>query len=290
MNFIVIVVALLLDQVLRPFEHLRAHRWYERPLAGWARQATAVGGAPAVLAALAPSFALAFAVGAVGWGLARANVVIGFVYAVVVLVASLGPRDLTTQVSAYLKARGGGDAEGARVAAHLILESEPPADPEVCSRAVVDAVLVRAGDRLFCVVFWFAVLGPLGAVLYRSADVLSVCGAADSPGSLYARATLRLKVVMAWIPLHLLAFTYAVAGSFDEAMSQIKRAYAETAQHFLERGSLAVAYAGHAAIRGIAGEDADEIAAMHSAVDLIWRGVVIWLTVIGVITLLGWIF
>lgn len=290
MNFIVIVVALLLDQVLRPFEHVRAHRWYERSLAEWAKHAVESGDFIQVLAPLVPSFLFAFAVGALGWAFASANIVLGFVFGVVVLVACLGPRDLTAQVSAYLKARASADAERARTAAHLMLESEPPVDPEACSHAVVDAVLVRAGDRLFTVVFWFALLGPLGAVLYRAADVIAVCAMEDRPGSIYARAALRLKVVMAWVPLHLLAFTYAIGGSFDEAMSEIKRGYAETKEHFLERGSVAVRYAGHAAVRGIAGEDADEVALMHTAVELIWRGVVIWLTVIGVITLLGWLF
>lgn len=290
MNFIVIVVALLLDQVLRPFEHLRAHLWYERLLGEWARNATAAGPVLETLAALAPSFVVAFAAGAIGLGLAKVHIVFGFAYAVLVLVATLGPRDLTTQVSAYLKARSGGDEEGAHLAASLILEGEPPADPTICSHAVVDAVLVRAGDRLFSVIFWFAVLGPLGAVLYRAADIMAVSAAENRPGSLYARTALRVKVVLAWIPLHLLAFTYAVGGSFDEAMREIKRAYAETAEHFLQRGSVAVAFAGHAALRGIAGEDADEFAAMHSAIDLIWRSVVIWLTIFGVITLLGWLF
>ena len=36
MNFIIILVSLLLDQIMRWFEHLRLHPWYEAPLARWA--------------------------------------------------------------------------------------------------------------------------------------------------------------------------------------------------------------------------------------------------------------
>lgn len=290
MNFIIIVVSLLLDQVLRPLEHLRAHRWYEAPLARYAGSAVAAGDFAEVLAPLVPSFILAFAAGALAWGFASVNAILGFVFGVLVLVACLGPRDLATLVSSYLKARAGDDQATAQEAARLIIEGEPPEDPQVCARAASEAVLNRAGDWLFSVVFWFALLGPLGAVLYRSADIVSVRAAADRPDTLYARAALRLKLVMNWIPLHLLALTYAVAGSFDEAMSEIRKSYEDARRHFLERGDDVLARAGAAALYGVAGENADEVELMHTAVDLIWRGVVIWMTVIGVITLLGWLF
>ncbi len=290
MNFIVIVAALLLDQVLRLFEHLRLHRWYEAPLAVWAERACGESATVQLLAALAPSFAIAFVVGAIAWGFASASAVLGFIYAVLVLVLCLGPRNLNIEISAYLKARAAGDAEGATRSAALLLEGEPPKDPRECGHVLAEAALVRAGDWLFSVLFWFALLGPLGAVLFRCADAIAVRAARDRPGSHYAQVAERLKLVMAWVPMHLLAFTYAIAGSFDEAMGDIRRSYRENAMHFLDRGSAVVLCAGRVVIRGIAADEKDEVALLHAAVDLIWRGVVIWLAVIGIVTLLGWLF
>ncbi|MGH8224624.1 MAG: regulatory signaling modulator protein AmpE [Gammaproteobacteria bacterium] len=290
MSFIVIVVALLLDQVLRLIEHLRLHRWYEAPLASWAGSVKGASATVQLLAALALSFAIAFVVGAIGWGFASASAVLGFIYAVLVLVLCLGPRNLNIEISAYLKARAAGDAEGARQSAALLLEGEPPQDAQECGQALAEAAFVRAGDWLFSVLFWFALLGPLGAALFRCADVIAVRAARDCPGSAYAHAAKRLKLVMAWVPMHLLAFTYAIAGSFDEAMGDIRRSWRDTGMHFLERGAAVVLCAGRIAIRGIAGDEKDEVELLHAAVDLIWRSVVIWLAVIGVITLLGWLF
>lgn len=290
MNFIVIVAALLLDQVLRLFEHIRLHRWYEAPLASWAGGAVGTSATVELLAALAPSFAIAFVAGALAWGFSSANAVLGFIYAVLVLVLCLGPRNLNLEISAYLKARAAGDAAGAAQSAELLLGRKPPKDPQACAQALSEAALVRAGDWLFSVLFWFALLGPLGAVLFRSADIIAVRAAKDHPGSSYAHAAERLKLVMAWVPMHLLSFTYAIAGSFDEAMGDIRRSYRCTSMHFLDRGNDVVLCAGRVAVRGIADDEKDEVELLHAAVDLIWRGVVIWLAVIGIITLLGWLF
>jgi membrane protein required for beta-lactamase induction len=289
-NFIIILVSLLLDQIMRWFEHVRLHPWYEVPLARWAGAARTATAPAQALAALAPSFILAFVIGALAWGLERLNPILGFVYGVIVLVLSLGPRNLTLQASAYLRARASGDRKRARAIAALVLEREPPEDLSSAGGDIAEAVLERAGDYLFCVIFWFAVLGPLGAALYRVADTLAVRAKIDAPDSAYADYTQSLKQVLAWIPLHLLALTYAVAGSFDEAMSDIRKAWRETGTHFWDRGNLVLAYAGRRAVRAVARDGTDEVDLMHAAVDLILRGFIIWMTVIGLITLMGLLF
>ena len=269
---------------------MRLHPWYEVPLARWAGAARTAAKPAQALAALTPSFILAFVVGAVAWGLERLNPIFGFVYGVIVLVLSLGPRNLTLQANSYLRARASGDRKRARAIAELVLEREAPDDLSSAGGDIAEAVLERAGDYLFCVIFWFAVLGPLGAALYRVADTLAVRAGIDAPDSSYTDYAQSLKQVLAWIPLHLLALTYAVAGSFDEAMSDIRKAWRETGTHFWDRGNLVLAYAGRRAVRAVARDDASEVELMHAAVDLILRGFIIWLTVIGLITLFGWLF
>lgn len=289
MNFVVIVAALLLDQVLRLFEHLRLHRWYERPFADWAKRATRTAAPVQFLAAIMPAFVAAFAVGAIAWGLANASIILGFIWGLVVLVFCLGPRNCLIEISAYLKARAAGDHETARESARLLIEAEPPSGALDCAQAVSEATLLRAGDWLFSVLFWFALLGPLGAALFRVADTFAVRAAVDRPDSVYARSAEALKRVMAWVPMHLLALTYAVAGSLDETLADIRRVWGSTAHHFLERGEAVVASAGKASVRGLLDEGRDEVELLHTTVNLIWRALIIWLAVIGIITLIGWL-
>ncbi|MGH8426698.1 MAG: regulatory signaling modulator protein AmpE [Gammaproteobacteria bacterium] len=289
MNFFIIIVALLLDQMFRPFEPLRVRRWYEEALARWAGDAGAAGEYAELLAPFVPSFILAFAFGALGWGFASANPILGFVYGVIVLVFCFGPRKLTAQASAYLKARAANDQQSAQSVARLILGHEPPPDPRECGWVLAQAVLVRADEWIFSAVFWFALLGPLGAVLFRVAAVVAERAATDRPLTLYARSALRLKLVMAWVPQHLLALTYTLAGGFDGTLSGIRQTYAQTTDPLLDRGNVVLGRAGSAALLGVAGKDADEAELLHAAVDLVWRSIVIWLAVIGIIELLAWV-
>jgi membrane protein required for beta-lactamase induction len=265
LNFFIIIVALLLDQMFRPFEHLRVRRWYEELLANWAGDACAAGEYAELLAPYVPSFILAFAFGA------------------------LGPHKLTAQASAYLKARAANDQLSAQSVARYILGYEPPTDPCECGWVLAQAVLRRADEWIFSAVFWFALLGPLGAVLFRVADVVAERAAIDRPLTLYARSALRLKLVMAWVPQHLLALTYTLAGGFDGTFSGIRQTYAQTTDPLLDRGNVVLGRAGSAALLGVAGKDADEAELLHAAVDLVWRSIVIWLAVIGIIELLAWV-
>ena len=69
----------------------------------------------------------------------------------------------------------------------------------------------KAVERLFAIVFWFAILGPVGAVLYRlnwqvkqQQQENEVVVAVDS-----------LQNVLDWIPVRLLAFCFALVGHFS---------------------------------------------------------------------------
>lgn len=289
MKFVVIVVALVLDQLLRPFEHLRAHRWYEEPLGRLQQWANDHGPGTEFLTPVVFPLVIAFAVGGVAWGLASFSLFLGFLFALLVLVFCLGPRDIATQVAAYVRARASGEDEKAALAAQLLLNAEPPEDDVECAEALTESVLSKAGDRLFTVIFWFAILGPLGAALWRVVQATSECALESDAKSSYFQVIWRFRSLMAWLPSHLLALTYALAGSFDEAMADVRRCYQEMEAHFLELDSAILVFAGRGALRRVAGDQPDPVASMHAAVDLIWRSLVIWMAVLGLITLIGWL-
>ncbi len=290
MSFLVVVVALLLDQVASEFQRLRLHPWYADPLADWARAATGLAAPLQFLAAVAPSFVIAFAVGAISWGLMAANIVLGFIWAALVLLFALGPRNLGVEISAYLRARAAGDPDAARLVATLVIGGEPPGEPAARAREMSDAALVRVGDWLFSALFWFMLLGPLGAALFRAASVIATRAAADQPGTAYAHAASTLKRVMAWVPMHLLALTYAIVGGYTRVSRAMGDLRSEGSPDFLARGSGIAGRAGKAALRNIAASDANEVELLHAVVSLVWRGVMVWLAVIGVIALLEWLF
>ena len=154
-----------------------------------------------------------------------------YVFAVVVLLFCLGPRDLGEEVNDYCKAIEEGDQVEIEAIARELLECEP--EPGQGPPDVEKAVYAQANNRVFGVVFWFVMLGPTGAWLFRVLDLmqrravnyacqdLGVESARDWPQLVHA--ILLLHRLFAWIPSRLLAVGYMLAGSYDGAVAAWKK-------------------------------------------------------------------
>jgi membrane protein required for beta-lactamase induction len=211
---------------------------------------------------------------------------IGLLFYAAVLVYCLGPRDLAADVDAFCQARDSGDGELGRRAARLLLGRDANVeDSDGLDREVSTAVLVEASDRLFGVLFWFALLGPLGAVAYRSAAVLyqqyrDDGGFGDSVAWLYA--------LLVWVPVRLVALGYALSGHFDAAVEGWRKVHQMPPQG--GEGSLQVLAVTGAAALGVGEGDGGQVGveSVRAAMRLVWRTLVIWMVVIALLTLVGW--
>jgi hypothetical protein len=90
----------------------------------------------------------------------------GVAFAVAVLFYCWGPRDLDLDVDAVVEA---GDAEQRRAAAQVLLG--PEREAKLDAPTLVEGVFQSALERWFGVLFWFLLLGPVGAALYRFTQV-----------------------------------------------------------------------------------------------------------------------
>ena len=87
--------------------------------------------------------------------------------AFLVLLLTLGPRDLGEQVSRYLAAQRSGDEAEVEAAGYELLGRPLPDDAAERTPAFLDALFIRACERVIALLFWFVLLGPAGALLYR---------------------------------------------------------------------------------------------------------------------------
>jgi AmpE protein len=288
MNLIALILGLVLERMLTRLLDLRGLTWFTAwfDVGGrWMRRAPEPAGLlVGVLVMLLPALPVAW----IAW--AFHDVLAGLPYiafATVVLLLSLGPQDLLAQVNDWLEAKARGDEHAATELERAICAGDSEATENATARKLESAILVQANHGIFGVIFWFMVLGPAGAWAYRAADLFRRhMRATGSGGTNTARAELLFGIIT-WIPARLLAASYAVAGSFDDAFEDWRAYYHRTSTGFFRVSENILAAAGIGAIRRRS-PDAGSAAAIEATRDLVRRTLFIWLTVIAALTLVGW--
>ena len=294
MKLIALLLGLLLERTATKLLHLREPRWLDPYFDQGFRFLDRAQGTAAWLVALGilivpvlPVLVLA---------LAFQDVLLGILYvgfAAFVLLFSLGPRDLGREVDDYVAATESGDEEAIRRLAKELVEADLPAGFGRRTMAVEEAVLVQANNRIFGVIFWFMILGPSGAWLFRVGDLMRrravfeagrerAEGRAEPP---YLNATQALFGLLAWLPARLLAMGYALAGSFEDAVSDWRGYYEDCSDKFFHVNDEVLACAGRGALGELGVATKPTVRPIRAAMELVNRTLLIWLTAISLFTI-----
>lgn len=240
---------------------------------------------------------------------------------VAVLYVTLGFRQFSHHFTHIRDALDSGDEFAARQALadwQQVDASEVPRSEVV--RHVIEYSVLAAHRHVFGVLFWFSIfsalgLGPLGAILYRMAEYLSRAWSRKGAEGLQAPTSERLQsaaakawYVIDWLPARLTALSFAMVGSFEEAIDNW-RVYAQRFPNDNDgvilaatAGAINVRLGGEALRRrdagyGEEGVDAQwesgsdstpgrepEMSHLRSVVGLVWRSVVVWLLLLALLT------
>jgi AmpE protein len=203
----------------------------------------------------------------------------GFIFGVLIFIYCLGPACLSTDIEAYIHARTVGDEDEALHYAGTITESAASTSPDQQINDVTRAILYVANERIFATIFWFIILGPFGAILYRLISELSK----QLEYNELAEFSEFIHAIMAWVPARMLAAGYALTGNFDGAY----HAYKDRVHTFdMAQGNHEVLVAtGLGAMRNL--EMETEIASIYAAQALVMRSVIVWIGILAVLTLGG---
>ncbi len=324
MSFISVLFALLLEQA-RPLSRgnpihagLRAWvRWSARnfdagkQFHGWLAWGFAVVG-PALIALVIYQLLDAF----LGWPLAVA-------WSVAVLYATLGFRQFSFHFTEIRDALADGDEDRARVLLakwQQLDASELPRSEIV--RHVIEHSVLAAHRHVFGVLAWFSVLaafgfGPAGAVLYRLGEFVvrywrHKSKAHHQPVSEALQQTAaNAWAVIDWLPARMTALSFAVVGSFEEAIDgwrnyvpqfvgdndgivlaatagavNIRLGLAPPAFEFpsVDAPPLSTGPADRPAETASPGQT-PELAHLAVIVGLVWRTVVMWMVLLALLTL-----
>ncbi len=141
-------------------------------------------------------------------------------FGAVTLYLTIGWQSLFQHTSAILTPLQQHDIEQARQQLAMIVsrDTEHLNEQQVVS-ATIETLLENGNDAIFGALFWFVVLGPAGAILYRLVNTLdAMWGYKNQRFLIFGWAAARLDDLLNWIPARLCAISYALAGSFARAI------------------------------------------------------------------------
>lgn len=169
------------------------------------------------------------------------------------------------------------------------------------ARASIETTLKRAHQGLFAPIFWFVILGPAGALLYRLAHLLKLewHPREDSPFNQFARQAFDW---LDWLPARITAGSFAIVGDFEDAVYCWRTqalAWQDKALGIVlasGAGALGVRLGEPLPYRGVLqfrpelgmGDEADADY-LQSAVGLVWRVLILMVGLLLLLTFASWL-
>ncbi|KRG71596.1 hypothetical protein [Pseudoxanthomonas dokdonensis] len=293
-TLLAVVIALVLGHVASAqLVSLRRFHWYQSWLQ-WLGEQSGEGsfwrGRHGIVLALLPPLLL---VALLQWSFASTLFgLVALLFAIVVLVYAWGPRDLDVDVEAIIDAHN----PVARSQALLHLwNGQAPLRTD--GGALVEAVFANALTRWFGTLFWFLLLGPVGALGYRLVALVAQGRFAnDVPADTRAGAA-TLFAWLNWPVAQLMTLAMALVGNFDVVFN----AWRAGGGSELHANAAFLFGAARASVRGELAEEAEEYAEegmvpvlrelpeLRDAMSLVWRILLVWLAVMALFVIGGWV-
>jgi len=285
MSFIALLLSIVFELSVKSLETWRQFGWFST-LTDWVlhkmQKSGLRDGPVAVLAILAPVVLAVWLVSAL---LFHVWILFGFLFGIFVLLMTLGPVDPMRQAHDYLRAMQVGDIPEANRHAEALCARQADDDPVVTAEQVKQATLIRLCENILGIFFWFLLLGPVGAVLFRATCLLHLRYEGVQGG--LADAIFDLYRILFWIPARLCVISFALVGGFVETLRSLRHL-----SDLWKRESVSLLVeAGLGALPASQQDDQTaDLDGVHEVLSLARRSVVAWLAVMGLMVIAGWLF
>ena len=304
MTLLSVIIALVLEQ-LRP---LAVKTWVNTPLTRFAdfletrfndgqqRHGTIAW----LLAVAVPAIMAGALYGVLYW----LHPIAALMFAVGVLYLTMGFRQFSHHFSElHLALRMGEMDQARRIMAEWRGRSGDSLSSSEIARLAIEQALVASHRYVFAPLFWFFVLGPAGALLYRLSVFFNTQWGerSDREFGRFGEFSRRVFAMIDWLPVRITASAFAIVGDFEDAVlcwrTQAARWSDPAAGILLAGGAGALGVRLGMPLReGIdiddrpelgLGEDADADF-MQSAIGLVWRALVLSLLLLALLWIASW--
>ena len=303
-TLIATIVALVLGHLAPSFAAAVRHFGWYRDLIGWCNNRFGEDsfwrGRWGIVLALLPA---ALVVGLLQsafddwmWGVA------GLVFGTAVLFLAWGPRDLDRDVDAIL------DASDAATRRERVAQMVDEAHTRGSGSGLVEAVFRNALRRWFGVLFWFLLVGPVGAIVYPL-RVLAAGGPLAREVPAHTREGARTWLaLLEWPVAQCMTLALALVGNFDSVLAAWRQANGAS----LTLDSRFLGAAARASVNSELSEQGDvwvsdedetesgiaapavgmglpDLPALRDAMSLVWRSLLAWLAVLALFLIAGFV-
>lgn len=284
MTLIFILIALGLDFFLGGLERFRNYNWFislfyllEKRLAHYKYWDGSIG----LLALLAiPVLGLFIIISALDhW-----SSILEAFFVLLVLIYCLAPEALDDRLDHFISAIDEADTDSISSLSDELIDVSVIDDEDANEKAVIKSALVEAHKRSFAVIFWFLILGVVGALLYRLVDELN--DEMDDIRSGFADSNNVLLNILEWPSTRIMMIGLALSGSLVDAFSKWK----QSEQLSFDVNNQVLSDVGMGALRylpEIDVPDRDKSYWIGELKSLINRTLIICLAVLGIMTLSG---
>ncbi len=209
-----------------------------------------------------------------------------FIFGAAVLIYCLGSRNFDKMVEPFIESWEQGDYNAAAYNALVFEnpEAHDKTDTTTLPEKVVKTLIIGSNEKMFAILFWFMLLGPVGAFAYRCCLIMRdynnhECATSDHCNLLIDK----LVFYIDWIPSRITAISFAIAGSFVESFE----AWLHIPHSSNNSNHNILLAAGLGSLKMDASVDKENYGAeeVRDARDLITRTTYVWLAVIAILTL-----
>ena len=288
MNLIMLLIALGVEARLGNFDRYRNLVWFER-YGNWLEARLGArdfwNSAAGLLVTLFIPLVL---LGIVIYLAGEVHFVLGFLISFPILIYSFGPA-LSSLVNRYTDALSSNDADKSREILDQILYDDVT-EGQIDQGRVISSIMLRAHEYLFAVIFWFLLLGAVGALMYCL--VVNLADKHEKIDSAYAGAVRDLHNILMWPSARLLALGFALGGSLVSALESWRTVSGNTLDVSREVITVSGFGALHYDPENEEETEADNevfITRLKETQALITRTLIVWLIVMGLMTIAGWI-
>lgn len=216
MTFIITLIALIIERFF-DWSHIRQWKWFFR-FQNWVAIRLSSQSSYVILATAL--FPILLVIGLINFLLTGVLFgVLKLVFGVFIVMYCLGPKNFWAQVYVCIDEMHKDDPRTAMTKVQEIFGVALPTDSQEFHHAFTNSMLIEGNRRVFAVFFWFVILGPLGAMLYRLVDLCKARGISVAP------AAEKADRLLDWLPVRIYTLLFALAGHFTQVISHWKNGF-----------------------------------------------------------------